>query len=64
MTTSPRLVHTPSPGTTCRSFNAGTEVVYADFTPTPVVCGIAWVRRLWFRGEAVLVSAADLSVAA
>jgi len=63
MTTSPRLVYTPSPADPYRRFNAGTEVIYADFTDTPVIYNIAWVCEPGW-GGAVLVSAADLSVSA
>jgi len=63
VTTSPRLVYTPSPDAECCSFNAGTEVIYADFTDTPVIYDIAWVCEPGW-GGAVLVSVADLSVSA
>lgn len=64
MTTSPRLVYTPSPGYPYPRFNAGTEVVYAEaFSPPPAMYEIVWVRGSGGVG-AVLVSAADLSVVA
>ncbi len=67
--TPPRLVYTPRPGDPYLRFDAGTEVIYADFTPTPVINGTAWVCEPGSRGAvaavtAVAVDAYDLSVVA
>jgi len=67
--TPPRLVYTPRPGDPYRRFDAGTEVIYADFTVTPVINGTIWVCEPGSRGAvaavtAVAVDAYDLSVVA